>query len=74
VTPKSGRVAVAQGEQVRLVVTSDVADEVHVHTYDLELRLKPGVPGTLQFTADKPGLFEVETHETALILVQLLVQ
>ncbi len=74
VTPKSGRVAVVRGDKVRLVVTSDVADEVHVHTYDLELRLKPGAPATLEFTADKTGLFEVETHETSLILFQLLVR
>jgi len=74
VTPKSGRVAVARGAKVRLVVTSDVADEIHVHTYDLELQLKPGAPATLEFTADKTGLFEVETHETGLILFQLLVR
>jgi len=73
-TPKTGRVEVARGEQVRLVVTSDVADQVHVHSYDLVLRLRPGKPGTLTFTADKTGLFEVETHETGLILFQLLVR
>jgi plastocyanin len=74
VSPKPGRISVARGETVRLVVTSDVADEIHVHSYDRELRLTPRKPATLQFTADKPGLFEVETHETKLILFQLLVR
>jgi heme/copper-type cytochrome/quinol oxidase subunit 2 len=74
VTPKSGRVAVARGERVRLVVTSDVADEVHIHGYDQELRLTPGEPAALEFTADQTGLFEVEAHETKLILFQLLVR
>jgi hypothetical protein len=74
VAPKSGRVSVARGERVRLVVTSDVADEVHIHGYGRELGLTPGKPATLEFTADQTGLFEVETHETKLILFQLLVR
>jgi hypothetical protein len=74
VTPRSGRVSVARGERVRLIVTSDVADEVHVHSYDAELRLTAGEPGRLEFIADKSGLFDVETHETKLILFQLLVR
>jgi len=74
VTPKPGRVSVARGETVRLVVTSDVADEVHVHAYDQEAPLTPGKPATLQFVASQPGLFEVETHHSGLILFQLLVR
>jgi cupredoxin-like protein len=74
VTPKAGRITVARGTQVRLVVTSDVADEVHVHAYDKEVRLTPGKAAVLEFTADQTGLFEVETHETKLILFQLLVR
>jgi hypothetical protein len=73
-TPKIGRVEVARGAQVRLVVTSDVADEVHLHSYELALPLRPGKPATLAFTADKPGLFDVEAHETGVTLVQLLVR
>src|SRR5688500_5189400 len=30
------RVAVAQGTRVRITVTSDVPEEVHVHTYDFK--------------------------------------
>jgi heme/copper-type cytochrome/quinol oxidase subunit 2 len=74
VSPEPGRVRVTVGEQVRLVVTSDVTDEIHVHGYDLEARIGPGAPGELAFTADQPGLFEVETHETEKLLCQLLVQ
>jgi hypothetical protein len=74
VDPPPGRVKVQQGEAVRLVVTSDVADEVHVHGYELEVALPPGKPGTVEFTADQPGLFEVETHETEKVLLQLQVE
>jgi hypothetical protein len=74
VTPRIGRVSLARGERVQLVVTSDVADELHIHGYDQELRLTPGKPATLEFTADQTGLFEVEAHEAKLILFQLLVR
>ena len=45
-----------------------------MHSYDAELRLTAGEPGRLEFIADKSGLFDVETHETKLILFQLLVR
>jgi hypothetical protein len=70
----SDRVAVPLNRTVRLVVTSDVPDELHVHGFDLEAPLEPGVPTTLEFVADEPGVFEVETHESELLLVQLAVQ
>ena len=72
-TPQA-RVDVPRGETVRLVVTSDVADELHVHGYDREAELKPGVPATVEFIADVAGSFEVETHESHLLLLQLLVR
>lgn len=74
VDPPPGRVRVAQGETVRLMVTSDVADELHVHGYELEARLNPGKPATIEFTADQTGLFEVETHESEQVLFQLQVE
>ncbi len=54
------RPSVAVGETVTIVVTSDVADELHVHGYDLFVTLAPGTPAELEFTADIPGIFEVE--------------
>lgn len=73
-TPAFDTYQVALGDQVRIEITSDVADELHMHGYDLELELEPGVPGILEFTADIEGRFELETHETALQLLQLEVQ
>ncbi|MGI5520492.1 hypothetical protein ACQEUX_06015 [Micromonospora sp. CA-259024] len=74
VDPPTGRVAVNKGELVRITVTSDVSDELHVHGYDLGARLPAGTPGSVEFRADKTGLFEVETHETELVLFQLVVR
>jgi hypothetical protein len=56
------RVEVRVGATVQLEVTSDVADELHVHGYDEALGLPPRAPATLRFRADIPGAFEVELH------------
>ncbi|KAB1934483.1 hypothetical protein F8271_23255 [Micromonospora sp. ALFpr18c] len=74
IDPPTGRVTVGKGELVRITVTSDVSDELHVHGYDLGARLPAGAPGSVEFRADKTGLFEVETHETELVLFQLVVR
>jgi heme/copper-type cytochrome/quinol oxidase subunit 2 len=73
VTPPPSRVAVPLGSPVALTVTSDVADEIHVHGYELEEPVAAGSSVTIQFTADQAGLFEVETHETEKLLLQLQV-
>jgi hypothetical protein len=69
----TGRVPVALGTPVTLVVTSDVADKVHVHGYDIEKELTPGTPVTLQFDATVAGVFEVELHEADTVLLRLQV-
>ncbi|GGS64438.1 hypothetical protein GCM10010156_24410 [Planobispora rosea] len=74
VTPAPGRAEVVRGHAVRLVVTSDTADELHVHGFDLTRPLEPGRPVTVDFIADRTGLFEVETHGSGLVLTQLLVR
>jgi heme/copper-type cytochrome/quinol oxidase subunit 2 len=60
VSGDTGRVSVRSGEQVRLTVTSDVDDEVHVHGYDLMQDVTPDGPATITFQASVPGVFEVE--------------
>ena len=73
VSGDTGRVPVAAGEHVTLVLTSDVADEVHVHGYDLEADLSPGQPTEIAFDATIPGVFEVELHEAGTQLLSLQV-
>ncbi len=62
--PEGGirRETVQQGERVALVVTSDVAGLAHVHGYNHDLNLTPGVPARLEFVADVAGRFEIELH------------
>ena len=58
----SRKVEVAAGDRVHLRVTSDHADEIHVHGYDIEKEVSAGGTVTIDFTADIPGQFEVEVH------------
>jgi plastocyanin len=74
VSPKAHRVKVAEGSQVQILVSSDVDDEVHVHGYEIEREVSAGQSTTIEFTANQPGVFEVETHVSNLLLLQLQVQ
>jgi hypothetical protein len=74
VQPSPRRVEVEKDSQVRLLVTSDVDDELHVHGYQIEAELEAGRPTAVEFAADQTGLFEVETHESELELLQLEVR
>lgn len=71
VTGDTDRVGVPQGTTVRLTVTSDVADEIHVHGFDLTQALSPGQASQLEFVTDRPGIFEVELHDSRLVLTRL---
>ncbi|AUI58839.1 hypothetical protein [Amycolatopsis sp. BJA-103] len=66
-------VAVRTGENLALEVTSDEADELHVHGYDKAAQLAPGVPGTVAFTANIDGIFEVELHKSGAAVTKLRV-
>jgi hypothetical protein len=68
------RTQIAVGTRVRLSITTDAADEVHVHGYELTQRLAAGETASLEFVADRPGIFEVELHDTQLVLTRLQVQ
>lgn len=72
-TGDTGRVEVALGTPVTLSVTSDVTDEVHLHGYDLTADASAGKTASLNFTADIPGIFEVELEESGLQLLELQV-
>ena len=66
-----GRVAVDLGRNVRLTVTADVSDEVHLHGYDIKADVGPGAPAVIEFVADIPGIFEVELEGTGQRIVEL---
>jgi hypothetical protein len=57
------REQVRTGETVVLRVVADVTDHVHLHGYDRMVDVAPGKPAQLRFTADIPGVFEVELED-----------
>jgi len=61
------------GEQVRFRVESDVADEVHVHGYDLTEDVPAGGRVNFSFPAEIEGIFEVELEEHAEQIAELRV-
>ena len=65
------RVAVEHGSVVALMVTSDVAEEVHVHGYDILRAVSDGHPAHFAFNAEIPGVFEVEFEGSGRLLMQL---
>ena len=63
-----------KGEQVRLVVDSDVADEIHVHGYDLKKDVPAGGKARFSFPASIEGVFEIELEGRRQQIAQLKVE
>jgi len=61
------------GEQIRFRVSSNEADEVHVHGYDVEEEIPAGGTATISFPADIEGIFEVELHGSEKQIAELRV-
>ena len=75
VHPRGKRVEVKIGEPVTLRVTSDAADEIHVHSDpEHEMSVKPGDRDKeLTFKLTVPGQVAVESHHADATIVQLVV-
>ena len=61
-------------QPVTIRVTSDVADEVHVHGYDKTAAVAANRATDLTFVANIPGVFEVEFERTHKLLFTLEVR
>jgi hypothetical protein len=70
----TGRLRVPAGSNVLITVTSDTADEIHLHGYDVSVPVAPGAPATVEFTADIPGVFELELEQLGRQLAAIQVQ
>lgn len=53
-----------KGDTVRIDVTSNVDEKVHVHGYDIEKAVAAGRRARLRFPATIDGRFEIEFHES----------
>jgi len=62
-----------KGDEVRFVVRSDTADEIHVHGYDVYADVPAGGKAEVEFPAEIDGIFEVELHDSAAQIAELTV-
>lgn len=63
VTPTNATLQAKVNQQITLKVTSDVTDELHVHsTPDHKFQVAAAPNQTFQFSVDVPGTVEVELH------------
>ena len=64
------------GSTVRLkILNPDVDDEFHLHGYDLESGVTPaGQEAIVEFSADKLGTFDLESHVTGEWILTLVVE
>jgi hypothetical protein len=62
-----------KGDQVKFIATSDVADEIHVHGYDLMKDIPAGSSVRFSFPASIEGVFEIELEGRKQQIAQLKV-
>jgi hypothetical protein len=67
------RLEYTKGDQVRFVVRSDVADEIHVHGYDIKKDVTAGGQVSFDFPAKIEGVFEVELESRSEEIAELRV-
>jgi hypothetical protein len=68
------KIEVSKGDSVRFIVQSDVAEEVHVHGYDIAKNVEAGGSVEFDFPATIDGVFEIELEGSATQIAELTVQ
>jgi hypothetical protein len=75
ITPNDGHaVDVEVGQEIQLNVSSDVDDEIHVHSDpEHEYEVQGGEDESYSFSIDSPGVYPIESHGLDITLVKLQV-
>lgn len=68
------KITVNKGDRVRFTVRSDVADEIHVHGYELHKDVKAGGQVSFDFPATIDGDFVIELESRSEQIAALRVQ
>lgn len=74
IEPNGMRVEVTAGETVTLAVKSDRAAEFHVHSSPEQVLEVEAGESTVDLVIDRPGIVDVEEHESGLVVLQLEVR
>lgn len=62
-----------RGDELRIRVTADAPEDVHLHGYDIEKPVGPGEPAVFNIDANLEGIFEIELHGSAVQIGSLQV-
>jgi hypothetical protein len=62
VEPAMRTLRARQGDSIELAFSTDEPLELHLHGYDLTLRVEPGKAAALKFQAKLAGRFPIEAH------------
>jgi hypothetical protein len=71
---KVTRLEFKEGDTVKFRVVSPVAEEVHIHGYDIAKDLEPNKEITVSFPATIEGIFEIEYEHAAEQIGELRVE
>ncbi len=75
VTPTGEQVPASVGDTVALLVDSDTSEELHVHsTTEYTFDVVAGDGQVFRFPVEQPGQVAVETHDTPVLVAELVVQ
>lgn len=74
IKPNGKQVEVPAGEEITFAVTSDRAAELHVHSSPEQVLEVTEGDSTVTVVIERPGVVDVEEHETGLIVVRLEVR
>lgn len=55
-------VSATQGDHLTVTLHTDAPAELHIHGYELSKDIDAGKSGSISFTADATGEFELEAH------------
>ena len=67
-------VEVTAGDELRIDITTDAPDELHLHSYEVYLDIVPGKTNELLVeNADIEGVIELESHSTGALLAEISV-
>lgn len=61
------------GDQIRLVIESDIAEELHLHGYDVSKEIEAGGKATFDLPADIEGVFGLELENSGVPIAELTV-
>jgi hypothetical protein len=71
VDPNGRQIEVPVNEPITLAISADAPGELHVHTQPEQEIAYPAGESSHELTLDRPGVYEVESHDLEKIVVEL---